>query len=217
MKRVNVIYGILERLNDLLGSANSGDSETLDLTDWSIQSTMFENLKRIGKGLSNGSNDGKIGYGLKLDTDGNVSEGVGFTGNGEIVYWSGEEKPELTTGTGNKLYLKYTSEKVSSGGRLSSTSTMEKYKVGAKEQVVIDNSIDPAQAFTDTQDSSGDLILIATYDQDPDLENIVPAPSTGFMPAAPSNGLTQDIELSTVTHIKVENGIITGTTPVPAS
>ncbi len=170
MKRVDVVYGVLERFNDLLGSTDSGDSSDLSLTEWSIQGTMIENLRRMVKSFSGDSGNGRIGYGLDMSPSGGVSEGVGFTAAGEIIFWAGLGRvpseilkygaDQSGNATDVSLYLKYTS--VRTEEHHSETSSIAKYEVGEPVHIIIDNDTDVRNVFTNTP--SDDTVLIAKYD-----------------------------------------------------
>jgi hypothetical protein len=88
MRRVSIKTGLKQRLNEILGNA---DSPVDAITSWSIQAAMLSNLQRIVKGLTGDDDgDGRVMKGLQLATDSNrrvakISLGVGFTPNGNVV------------------------------------------------------------------------------------------------------------------------------------
>jgi len=88
MRWVNVIVGIKQRIGAILGN-NIEELNGGDLTYWSIQASMLENLKRVVKSLVGDSSYGRPmkGMWLTANTDDfiGISEGFGFTKNGEIL------------------------------------------------------------------------------------------------------------------------------------
>jgi len=187
MKRVNVVYGILERLNDILGCGTNGA-----LNSWSIQGVLLENLKRAAKALA-GSN-GRIGYGLTLSSDGAVSSGVGFTASGEIVYWNGGNC-NITSGD---VYLKYVSA-VTTGhetnvvaGFTSTTPTTV--------EIVYDNSQDASECFTNTPDT--DTIYIGNISA-----GVVTRPKSGFQENVYNEGSdSMEVNVSAPSYIEIAGG-----------
>lgn len=87
MRRVNIVTGIKQRLNEILGRADTGSGV---LTAWSIQAAMLSNFNRIGKALLEGSSTGKILSGFQVTestTPGkyNIAAGYGVNSNGDFI------------------------------------------------------------------------------------------------------------------------------------
>lgn len=85
MKRVNIIYRLKQRLNDIFGTASSGSHE---INEWSVQAAMIDNIKRVAAALAGGS-IGRPMKGLWL-TSGtginySIGAGYGFTPTGNVV------------------------------------------------------------------------------------------------------------------------------------
>ena len=91
MRRVNLRYGLKQRINDIVGSDTAVDGDGIPgITEWSVQAAMLANLRRVVSALANGT-VGRPVSGLWL-TDApaaglgySISDGFGFTPNGDIV------------------------------------------------------------------------------------------------------------------------------------
>ena len=201
MKRVDVTYGIRERVNDLLGTTSNSTSTTLN--SWSIQESMLDNIRRAIKGLVGSGSLGRIGYGLEVDASGHVSSGVGFTSNGDIIYWSNPGNPIIAPASGGTLYLKATSERT--GDHSSQTTSKD-------INIIIDNKQD-SSCFTTTA-TSGSCVLIGTVTVTAGVYTCARPYSAGFDKYVSPVGVTKTItDMSTVTSMTITNGIITAVTP----
>jgi hypothetical protein len=93
MKKINVKYGIAQTINDILGNdpnTPKNPGEEIELTYWSLQECLFENITRITKAIIGNSNNGRVMSGLNItfhNTDlFDISPGIGITKNGNIIY-----------------------------------------------------------------------------------------------------------------------------------
>jgi len=90
MRRVNVVNGIRQRFNDILGMAaiNSGD-----INDWSIQAAMLSNFKRIMLAVNCNSAYGRRISGISASKNDNdsitITKGWAVTGAGDMVVFPG--------------------------------------------------------------------------------------------------------------------------------
>jgi len=90
MRRVNVKNGLKQRLNEILGTDEGAVNENgaYEITQWSIQAAMIENMQRICSALV-GNAPGRPMKGLVLTTYSGlnciVTGGIGFTPEGNII------------------------------------------------------------------------------------------------------------------------------------
>lgn len=91
MRRIHVINGLKQRVNEILGA----DTTSLDgqgnptITPWSIQAAMLEGMRRIVAALVGDTDFGRPVRGLTLSRAGGgvtVSPGYGMTTGGDIVW-----------------------------------------------------------------------------------------------------------------------------------
>jgi len=189
MRKLNAVYGIIERLNDIIGNDESGD-----FSNWSLQGVSNENLKRLVQSIV--GQNGTVGYGLTVTGSGTVSAGVGLTPNGDILYHPGGSGGTFTSNDGDKLYLN--SDEKSYGnpfGRTSETTGHINYNVGSAVDVIID-STDDMSVFKNTATVSGDAVLLGEW------------VSGAFTPA--TNGWTGTFTDKNDKIVTVSNGLITG-------
>ena len=92
MRRVNIRNGLLQRMNEILGTDSGvvNDSGNMPgITGWSIQAAMITNMQRIVQALVGDSTRGRPIKGLQLGyTAGlnfTISSGLGLTNSGNIV------------------------------------------------------------------------------------------------------------------------------------
>lgn len=106
MRRVNILTGIKQRINELLGTA---DRTSGDLTAWSIQSAMLSNFERVCKALTHGRTYGRIMSGLDVTgiglTDATVSAGYGITMNGQLITVGGAFTYDMSGLSDDDYYL----------------------------------------------------------------------------------------------------------------
>lgn len=122
MRRVHVIDGIKERVNEILGTdtANETPSGTPEITGWSIQAAMLENIRRVVAALVGDADFGRPIRGLSLGFSGGaftVSEGYGITKRGDVIWLRSGAIIPLSGGgqyVKHHLYIKY-SEKLIDG------------------------------------------------------------------------------------------------------
>lgn len=84
MRFIAVRDGIMERINNILGT----DNVTSPLNTWSLQAAMIENFNRIIKTLNQQAPDGSIAYGLTVTPSGKsitVGAGIGLTPFGRMI------------------------------------------------------------------------------------------------------------------------------------
>ena len=112
MRHVSVFKGIKERLNELLGVHPKDNPEAL--TGYSIQASMLENCRRIGKGLCFDNSDGVILSGFNGTGSGNVysfSSGIAVTKSGKIMCID-KSFSGVTVQDGNSVFIKYIVQEV---------------------------------------------------------------------------------------------------------
>ena len=122
MRRVHVVDGIKERVNEILGTdtANETPSGTPEITGWSIQAAMLENIRRVVAALVGDADFGRPIRGLSLGFSGGaftVSEGYGITKRGDVIWLRSGAIIPLSGGgqyVKHHLYIKY-SEKLIDG------------------------------------------------------------------------------------------------------
>ena len=86
MRRVHVRRGILERLDDILGTDYGWNGEGVpDITPWSIQSAMINNVERLCAGISGGSPVGVVLSGLEISGP-NVTPGIAVNSDGQLLH-----------------------------------------------------------------------------------------------------------------------------------
>ena len=88
MKRVNIRYGLKQRMNDILGTDFGTEGDVVGLTPWSIQAAMVANMRRIVSAIAADSISGRPMSGLWMTPNGSkveITAGYGFTKNGDIV------------------------------------------------------------------------------------------------------------------------------------
>jgi hypothetical protein len=123
MRRVHVINGLKQRMNELLGTDTSeydpqgSPADTIHaITPWSIQAAMLEGMRRIVAGLVGDSGWGRPIRGLSLQKSGNniiVSPGYGITTNGEIIWSRFDLTIPISTVAGiHYYYLLYKTKKL---------------------------------------------------------------------------------------------------------
>jgi len=151
MRRVNIIVGIKQRLNDILGHGTDGELET-GLAAWSIQSAMLSNFRRLFKAMATGSVFGRILSGLEVSKAGgssntavNITAGYGVTANGDIVYFEGASTFSIALGSDGTryLYVNYSLAPMGDGTD------------GSKTTSVINDTAGPTQIVYDELGSSG--------------------------------------------------------------
>lgn len=130
MRRVNIITGIKQRLNNIFGSQKADPCDGT-LTDWSVQSAMLSNFQRLCKALTAGSPNGKILNGLTI-TDNvtfvTIQPGYGVTPNGGLISLNDPivlSVDDLTYGDTTYLHIKHsivamTGDDDGSGGKKTS-------------------------------------------------------------------------------------------------
>jgi len=108
MRRVNVINGIKQRLNDILGNGSNGI-----LTLWSMQAAMLNNFQRMCLALLGGSSTGRVVSGLVTSYNASsitVNPGYGITVAGNFITLPSSQTimvSDLHDDSDNYLCLKY--------------------------------------------------------------------------------------------------------------
>jgi len=119
MRWVNVVNGVKQRIGEILGISNVEEDEADNAPNyWSIQAAMLTNLRRIVKGISGYSAEGRPMEGCWITeataTTFNISSGLAFTNNGDIVVFPGVNGISLT-GYGYatvRVYLKHVNAEI---------------------------------------------------------------------------------------------------------
>lgn len=179
MRRVHVINGIKQRMNEILGTdtANETPSGTPVITEWSIQAALLENMRRIVAALVGDSDFGRPIRGMNIGFSGGaftVPEGYGITKRGDVIWLRSGATVPLAAGAGkHHLYIKY-GEKIVDG-------TL--YPAEGKKTSVIGEpgSYDIVYDGKATYRSSGDVSELFTQvvsetgmsPSDPDADNYV--------------------------------------------
>lgn len=147
MRRVSIKTGLKQRLNEILGQA---DAPADELTPWSIQTAMLSNLQRIVKAIvGEDSGDGRKMKGLRLSANGttntyvNISAGIGFTSNGNVVVLESQIQYTVTglSVAGEKyIYLKHVLQVVDADDPLNPEAKKTNFIDGsASENIVADD------------------------------------------------------------------------------
>jgi hypothetical protein len=86
MRQTVIKDGIQARLQDLLGS------EYNDSANYSIQSSMMENLTRVCKAIVGNDTNGKVMSGMTIDAEGQkVTSGYAITSTGKVIQFLGDK------------------------------------------------------------------------------------------------------------------------------
>lgn len=165
MRRVNIVTGIKQRLNGILGHGTAGA-----LNDWSIQSAMLSNFRRICLALLNGSSMGRILSGLSASyssTIVTIASGYGVTVNGDIITLPAPKNVQVSSLSegDNYICLKYELKELPSGGKITPV-----INETGTQQIVFDESgaADDYDDIVEIKSSVGevtadnDLVYIAT-------------------------------------------------------
>ncbi len=115
MRRVNIRYGLKQRLNDILGTDYGVDPtnpDIPDITHWSIQAAILTNTRRTVAAMVSDSAVGRPMRGMVLQTNNSssfkITAGYGFTSNGDIVVTSVDIIPNVDfLGSIVYIYLKH--------------------------------------------------------------------------------------------------------------
>ena len=111
MRWVNLRDGIKQRINEILGKGISNSTPASNTpTDWSVQSAMLENLRRIVKALVGDSESyGRVMRGCVITIDSgkniNISSGLALTRNGNIVVFGGASSFDLSAYNGQTVSI----------------------------------------------------------------------------------------------------------------
>lgn len=166
MKRLHVRYGLKERLNDIIGTDQTGwgGESVPSITPWSVQSVINENIKRLCLGLSGDSGTGRVLSGLWLSYNNStltISKGYGVTGDGEIIgLETGWEITDLviSTGTTYGIWLKYTESAVD-GDKYSDGKKVNFIGKSGSQDIVYDNALLAAHDDLSNLDSGSIVVL----------------------------------------------------------
>ena len=168
MRRVNVKDGMKQRLPKILGTdegvANTNGS--YEITPWSIQAAMIENMQRIVSGMVGGVAGGRPVSGLVMSATGtdsvvNIASGIGFTQNGNMVILINNIFKSLpTTSATYHIYLKHIL------GILAESNTIP----GGKKTNIIGSSIQKEivyddYASTNPSDITSTVVIVSTSTQ----------------------------------------------------
>ncbi len=112
MRWVNIINGIAQRVNEILGSDNTVSTEENKAPNyWSIQAAMLVNLRRLGMAMVGNAGEGRPMSGCDLSRSGSslkIEPGYAITTNGDIVVFQGITKSLSAYGSGwFRVYIKY--------------------------------------------------------------------------------------------------------------
>ena len=114
MRRVHVRTGLVQRMGDILGTDTGAvdENDIPELTNWSIQAQMIENVRRVVKGIVGTAVGGRPAGGLYISavSSGSVTigSGYGFTANGDVIVIQNPiTKLSESTTVDKYLYLKH--------------------------------------------------------------------------------------------------------------
>ena len=111
MRRVNIITGIKQRFNDILGYGEDGE-----LTAWSIQSAMLDNLTLLAKAVAGYSPNGRVISGMVVERIAfqsfNMSPGLAVASLGHIVTLQNNVTFKIPASGTNYIYVKYSTRKL---------------------------------------------------------------------------------------------------------
>jgi hypothetical protein len=119
MKWVNVVVGMKQRFNDLWGKSDiEPDPADNSPNYWSIQAAMLTNFRRIVKGITGSSAEGRPMEGCWITESTtnsiDISAGLAFTNNGDIIVFPGVSGHPLTTygEVTVRVYLKHVNAEI---------------------------------------------------------------------------------------------------------
>jgi len=106
MRRVSILTGIKQRLNEILGTAETGNG---NLTAWSIQSAMLSNFNRVLKAINCNSIYGRRLSGVFVSNPDNehinIEAGYAVTGSGNFISFPGVSFYSVMVPEGTTRYL----------------------------------------------------------------------------------------------------------------
>jgi len=148
MKRVHVKDGLKQRINEVLGTddplTNDPHNSSLkNITPWSVQSAMIDNMRRLARSLVGGSSVGRVMQGLGLSQTGAqtymIGSGIGITNEGDIIVIDASLDITLAGGPADfvEVYLKHTTIEVD-GSEVDGRTTNFVGKAGTGELVIDD-------------------------------------------------------------------------------
>lgn len=164
MRLVDVKYGLLEKINDLFGNLDT----TGDITNWSVQGVLLENIKRITQSFA-----GTIGWGLTLTPYSNgvtISQGVAFSPSGDIIYWHGGNNI-LYVDNGDSIYIKPTSIEDTTNGHQSNLVAASSISLDKSIQIVHDSDTDISSVFTTDNSGCDECVYIGRIDSNGAIVN----------------------------------------------
>jgi len=111
MKRVNIRFGLKQRMNEIIGSDSGTEDSVPGLTPWSVQAAMLDNLRRIAAAVV-GNEPGRPMRGMWISKTSSlsisISAGNGFTPNGDIILISTNITSNVDSADGTKyVYLRH--------------------------------------------------------------------------------------------------------------
>jgi hypothetical protein len=174
MRRVHVRTGLKQRINAILGEDSGSNNAygTPQITEWSIQAAMLENMRRIGKALlaDSANGCGRPLKGLNINSNYgytiNVFKGFGVTNNGDIAFLDSDTVVSVSSDP-SYIYLQYKEAALDGDTDASGKKTSFIGKTGS-ENIVYDNDntasvIAVSAPITD----NNDLIYLGSTDGAP--------------------------------------------------
>ena len=149
MRRVHVRRSLERIINDVLGTDVAAvESPTVpDLTGWSIQAAMLENIKRVGESLVGFDAGGRVMSGLSMSHPGysdiTIQPGVCITPNGDVIILGASVTVSVSNTGFSYIFLTHTESETADGvdGGLSTNFIGDNGLVGSKQIITYDDLI----------------------------------------------------------------------------
>jgi hypothetical protein len=213
MRRVNVKIGIKERIHEILGtdypSPSYGTGDFVDITKWSIQSAMMENVRRVVRGVVGDSDEGRVLRGMvlseKTKSSISVSSGLAFTPSGNIIIFN-KDITKSVYGPGTKyIYANHDMAEFRESLLNPEGKKITLINIEGETEIVYDDKAaaagDAIQSIVDdvisvyTASAPNDYsVLLGTVvlDNDGKISSVTPTTLRGFAPALNVNRMRTD-------------------------
>jgi len=213
MRRVNVVDGIMQRINNIVGSGNSGE-----LNEWSVQMAMLSNISRLITALVGNAPYGRVLGGLEITAGTgkaiNISAGYGITVNGGLVSLARSLSYDLEADGGYMIYLRHSIIATDS----TSPGHMETQVINGDPVVITFDEIGTVKGNVVSSDdivvkstaalSSHDLVYLGFVEVDGTIDSIAMSDDRGFYPSMLDNkqGIIMTNESGVTKRVQLNSG-----------